>query len=186
LNKGDIFVILTSIVFVATYLSALFELVPQIKFISSWPDAFFYIWINVFLGKLWWKHKLVKQTDVDRLSLASSVMGGTIQAAITATSIFIPLSLAAIELGLTSNISFLTTQTLRHLIIAVAWFGLSTVIGLVALVYINELMGEDRYILRERRIGIATNLQLYAIIVGVLRITYALILIWGSLNLGLG
>lgn len=180
-TAGEVSTIILLIVFIILYSLAKLNIVPQLGFLAFWPDALFYILINWFLATLWWGYKGQAESDVDKMSLASDVMGGTIRAGITATSIFIPLSLASIEFALTSDLTILSYLVLQHLIIAVLWFGLSTIIGLIALVYINELIGKGRCILKERRIGISTNLQLYAIITGVLRIGYAMYLIWGEL-----
>jgi len=136
----------------------------------------------------WWPHRGSK-TSPDVLTLGQSTIGGAVQAGIVATSIFIPLSLAAIQVMIGPS-GTLASGTLRgpisHLIVAVFWFGVSTIWGVTGLVYIGQRIGESRDVLRDRLIGITLNLQYWSLVVGVLRVLYALVLLWLVAGLGFG
>lgn len=123
----------------------------------------------------------------EQLTLGQQTLGTTIQAGIVATSIFIPLSLTAIQIIVGNNYASIPANVklpVANLIVAVFWFGVSTVFGVTALVYVNQRIGENRDILQERLIGIPVNLQYYAIVMGTLRVLYVMFLMWVGLGLG--
>jgi hypothetical protein len=155
--------------------------VSALQPVVGWTDILAYVWINVTLGAMWWDLKDNTVSSTSRLQLGQSTMGTTIQAGIVASSIFIPLSLAAIQIGYSPKPALFDALAVRSIIIGIVWFGLSTALGLIALTFVNQLTGSDRYVLQERTVGITTNLQLYAIFMGVARLMYVVILVWGHL-----
>lgn len=181
-----IVVVTLLVFFVILYCVAYF--VPQLRLVESLPDVIFYIWLNMTLAVLWWGHKGKVVEKLELLSLGQSTMGGTVQAGIIATSIFIPLCLTAIQIMVGNNYSAIPASVklpAANLIVAIFWFGCSTIFGVTTLVYMNQKIGENRDVLNERLIGIPTNLQFYAIVMGTVRVLYVLVLMWVGMGLAL-
>lgn len=159
--------------------------IAEIRFIGVWPDIVVFIVINILLGGLWWGRVGVL-TDKDRLTLGQASMGGAVQAGIIASSIFIPLSLTAIQIavGPLGQLTQSSRPVISNLVIGVFWFGLSTIFGVMTLIYTNQMLGEGKDVLNSRLIGIPTNIQFYAMVMGITRVLYSLYLMWSVLGLG--
>jgi hypothetical protein len=156
-------------------------------------DIFIYLYLVGFIIPYWVvQPKSKNNIPIELLSLSQSTSGGAAQAGLVAASIFIPLSLTTIQLIIGTNniigtstiqLSATTKGIVQSLIIAVYWFGFSVMMGVIGLWYTNQSIGQEKNVLKERKVGIPLVLQLYAILIGVLRILYAISITWAAIGI---
>ena len=121
----------------------------------------------------WWGGAHGHANTPDERRAATSALGTTIGAGITAVGILLPLSLVGAQIRSPSS------GPLEHVFFADLWFSISLTLGIYALFVVGaRSSGENPY--NRRDVGIAYGLQLLALVIGVGRLLVGLSAILGG------
>lgn len=159
---------------------------PLLDFLGTWWDVILYVvffiiqivsWIEI-RPKLSPPGKTPAENlqDLPNRQFGATLMTGASTAGITAVSILIPASVLILQLGLNSSSKPLPQEALNDVFRAVIWFTLSLLLGLY-IIFVAAMRGQRFNVARDFRIGIFYGPQLFAIVMGVVRLVFGIFII---------